>query len=201
MLWQNVEHFVVRSSLVETGTMSDLNNLKDKKFSIGKKNSGTEHSGRQIMRGVNVDVNSFNLAYLGYSSSTDAMQNGAIDGMNIPAGMPVGAITRAFAAMGDDISLLQFTDEQIKQANNEYPLWTKFTIPANTYPSQSKTVTTIAQPNFLAVRDDVSEEDVYLLTKNIYENLPFLNSIHKATKARKSHEEHWYHRLPSTLLK
>ncbi len=183
MLWQNVEHFVVRSALVETGTMSDLSNLKGKKFSIGKKNSGTEHSGRQIMRGVNVDPNSFNLAYLGYSSSTDAMQNGAIDGMNIPAGMPVGAITRAFAAMGDDISLLQFTDEQIKQANSEYPLWTKFTIPANTYPSQSKAVTTIAQPNFLAVRDDVSENDVYLLTKNIYENLPFLNSIHKATKA------------------
>ena len=41
----------------------------------------------------------------------------------------------------------------------------------------------MAQPNFLAVRDDVSEEDVYLLTKTVYENLAFLNGIHKATKA------------------
>ncbi|MCZ8489022.1 hypothetical protein O9992_23425 [Vibrio lentus] len=44
MLWQNVEHFIVRSDLTETGTMSDLENLNGKKFSIGKKNSGTENS-------------------------------------------------------------------------------------------------------------------------------------------------------------
>lgn len=46
----------------------------------------------------------------------------------------------------------------------------------------NKSITTIAQPNFLAVREDVSEEDVYQLTKAIYENLPFLQGIHKATK-------------------
>lgn len=55
-------------------------------------------------------------------------------------------------------------------------------IKANTYPGQSKAIHTIAQPNFLAVRSDISEEDVYLLTKTIYENLPFLQNIHKATK-------------------
>ena len=47
----------------------------------------------------------------------------------------------------------------------------------------NKPITTIAQPNFLAVRDDVSDEDVYQLTKAIYENLTFLQSIHKVTKA------------------
>lgn len=40
---------------------------------------------------------------------------------------------------------------------------------------------TIAQPNFLGVRDSVPEETVYQITKTIYENLPFLQSIHKAT--------------------
>ena len=29
----------------------------------------------------------------------------------------------------------------------------------------------------------MNEEAVYLITKTIYENLPFLNAIHKATKA------------------
>lgn len=42
---------------------------------------------------------------------------------------------------------------------------------------------TIAQPNILAVRADVPEEDVYQITKTMYENLPFLNNIHPATKA------------------
>lgn len=182
MLWQNVEHFIVRSDLAKTGTVTDLNNLDGKKFSIGKKNSGTENSGRQIMKGLNVDPDKFNLAYMGYGGSASALQNGTIDGMNTPAGVPVGAVTQAFAALGKDISILSFTDEQIKEANGHYNLWTKYEIPANTYPGLDKPITTIAQPNFLAVREDISEEDVYQLTKAIYENLPFLQGIHKATK-------------------
>ncbi|HHF3261740.1 TPA: TAXI family TRAP transporter solute-binding subunit [Vibrio diabolicus] len=183
MLWQNVEHFIVRSDLAKTGTVTDLNNLDGKKFSIGKKNSGTENSGRQIMKGLKVDPDKFNLAYMGYGGSASALQNGTIDGMNTPAGVPVGAVTQAFAALGKDISILSFTDEQIKEANGSYNLWTKYEIPANTYPGLDKPITTIAQPNFLAVREDISEEDVYQLTKAIYENLPFLQGIHKATKA------------------
>ena len=183
MLWQNVEHFIVRSDLTETGTMSDLENLNGKKFSIGKKNSGTENSGRQIMQGLSVNPEQFKLAFMGYGGSASALQNGTIDGMNTPAGVPVGAVTQAFAALGEDIQILSFTDAQIKQANGDYNIWTKYEIPANTYPGVNKPITTIAQPNFLAVREDISEEDVYQLTKAIYENLPFLQGIHKATKA------------------
>ncbi|KEA62176.1 TRAP transporter solute receptor, TAXI family precursor [Marinobacterium lacunae] len=183
MLWQNVEQFVVRSSYAKTGTIDDLKGLEGEKFSIGKKNSGTEGSGRTILGNLGIDPDSFNLAYMGYGPSADAMQNGAIDGMNIPSGVPTSAITRAYAAMGSDIQILSFTDDQMARANGNYKLWTRFTIPENTYPGQTQAVDTIAQPNFLAVRDDISEEDVYQLTKTIYENLPFLNGIHAATKA------------------
>ena len=183
MLWQNVEHFIIRSELAKTGTIEDLNQLSGKKFSIGKKNSGTEGSGRQIMSSLNIDPETFNLAYLGYGGSANALQNGSIDGMNIPAGMPVSAVTRAFAVLDKDIQILNFTDEQREQVNQKFDLWSKFVIPANTYPGQEKAVNTIAQPNFLAVREDIPEDDVYLLTKTIYENLSFLNGIHKSTKA------------------
>ncbi len=183
MLWQNVEQFVVKSDYVTSGTIEDLNALEGKKFSIGKKNSGTEGSGRTILGNLGIKVDDFNLAHMGYGASADALQNGTIDGMNIPSGVPTSAITRAYAAMGSDITVLDFSDEQIKKANGGYQLWTRYLIPANTYPGQSKEIQTMAQPNFLAVRDDISEEDVYLLTKTIYDNLAFLNGIHKATKA------------------
>jgi len=184
MLWQNVEHFVLRSNLTKTGTVSDLKSLEntDHKFSIGSKNSGTEGSGRQILKGLGIDPDKFSLAYMGYGSSADAIQNGNIDGMNTPAGVPVSAVTRLFAAMGDKVTVLDFTDKQMKEANGRYNLWTRYIIPANTYPSQSKPINTIAQPNFLATRADVSEDDIYNLTKSLYENLGYLSAIHKATK-------------------
>jgi TRAP transporter TAXI family solute receptor len=70
----------------------------------------------------------------------------------------------------------------MKQADGGMELWTRYVIPVGTYPSQTKAINTIAQPNFLAARADVDEDAVYQITKAIYENLPFLNAIHGATK-------------------
>lgn len=183
MLWQNVEHFVVSNDVVDTGTISDMANLYDESFSIGARNSGTEGSGRFILGKVGIDLEQVDIAYLGYGPSADAMQNGNIDGMNIPAGVPASAVTRAYANLGDDITTLDFTAEQLAQVNSDFELWTPYTIPAGTYPNQDKDIKTIAQPNIMAARADVSEEDVYQITKTIYANLPFLNNIHPATKA------------------
>lgn len=183
MLWQNVEHFVVSNDVVDTGTISDMANLYDESFSIGARNSGTEGSGRFILGKVGIDLEQVDIAYLGYGPSADAMQNGNIDGMNIPAGVPASAVTRAYANLGDDITTLDFTAEQLAQVNSDFELWTPYTIPAGTYPNQDKDINTIAQPNIMAARADVSEEDVYQITKTIYANLPFLNNIHPATKA------------------
>ncbi|MBW7470257.1 TAXI family TRAP transporter solute-binding subunit [Marinobacter sp. M216] len=183
MLWQNVEHFVLRDSVVKTGTISDMTNLYGEGFSIGARNSGTEGSGRFILGKVGIDLEQVDIAYLGYGPSADAMQNGNIDGMNIPAGVPASAVTRAYANLGDEIATLNFTPEQLAQVNSDFELWTPYTIPAGTYPNQDKDINTIAQPNIMAARADVPEEDVYQITKTIYANLPFLNNIHPATKA------------------
>ena len=97
--------------------------------------------------------------------------------------MPVGAITQLFSAAGDRVQLLGFTPEEMAIADGERGLWTEYVIPGGTYPGVDEDVTTIAQPNFLATHADIPEEDVYLITKTMYENLPFLQAIHPATNA------------------
>jgi TRAP transporter TAXI family solute receptor len=184
MLWQNVEHFSVRAERVKDGTVADLAEFDRGKFSIGKRNSGSEGSARHLLAALGIDPEQvFRLEYLGYGPSADALQNGTIDGMNTPAGAPVSAVSRAFAALGEKMRVLDFSDAQLAQVNEAYALWTRFVIPAGTYPGQTQDIRTIAQPNFLAVRKEVSEQDVYLITKTVYENLGFLNNIHAATKA------------------
>jgi len=184
MLWPNVEHFTLRKRFVDTGTIEDLKAVGGRKFSIGKRASGTEGSGRYILGQLGIDPDTtFSLVYQGYGASAEALQNGLIDGMNTPAGAPVSAVTQAFAAMGKDLRVLDFTDEQLARVNAKYALWSRFDIPAGTYPGQDTPISTIAQPNFLAVHKDVPEEDVYLVVKAMYENLGFLGNIHAATKA------------------
>ncbi|MCA9755788.1 MAG: TAXI family TRAP transporter solute-binding subunit [Candidatus Eisenbacteria bacterium] len=184
MLWQNVEHFVVADEFAKTGTISDFVDLKGKRTALGKKNSGTLGSNAAILAnfGVNVETD-YDLMFGGYGPSADALQNGQVSGISTPAGVPAGAITKLFAAMGDKVKLLAFTPDQVKQADGGMELWSEYVIPGGTYPSLDQDTHTIAQPNFLACRADVDEDAVYLMTKTIYENLAFLQAIHKATDA------------------
>ncbi len=185
MLWENVEHFPLLNDYVKTGTVMDLKDLGGKKFSIGKRGSGTEGSGRTLMGILGLDLEKdMTLEYLGYTPSAQAMMDGRIVGANIPAGPPAAAITQLYAQMSaKKVTVLDFNDEQLAKIQEKFPIWGRFVIKAGTYPSQEKDINTISQPNFLACRPDLPEETVYLITKTIYENLPFLHNIHKATKA------------------
>ncbi|MEP2942968.1 MAG: TAXI family TRAP transporter solute-binding subunit [Hyphomicrobiales bacterium] len=184
MLWQNVEQFVISADAAKTGTIEDIVALKGKPMAFGKQKSGTIGSNRTVLSGFGLDIEKdFSLFHGGYGPSADAVADGKASGAGLPAGVPTGAVTKLLAAKGDSVKLLSFTDEQAAKADGGKGLWTKYTIPAGTYPGQDKDVNTIAQPNFLAVRSDVDEDAVYMITKTMYENLPFLNAIHKATKA------------------
>lgn len=182
MLWQNVEHFVVKADDAKTGTIADFLAIKGSKVGMGAQSSGTIGSNRAILANLGVDMDTdYELFYAGYGPTVEALQNGQLEGMSAPGGVPVGALTQLFASAGDSVKLLSFTDEEVAKAGGD--LWTAYTIPAGSYPGQDADLQTIAQPNLLATTIDIPEEHVYLITKTIFENLPFLQAIHPATKA------------------
>jgi TRAP transporter TAXI family solute receptor len=181
MLWPNVEHFAVMNKYAKTGTIADIGALTDR-FSIGKRGSGTEGSGRALLQALKINAKDLKLEFLGYTPSTQAMLDNRIAGANIPAGVPAAAITQLFAMSNGDATVLDFSDDQLAVIQKDFPIWYRYIIPANTYPGQKKDIRTIAQPNFLAVRADLPEDVVYKITKTIYENLNFLGTIHSATK-------------------
>lgn len=182
-LWKNVEHFVLLQELVSNGDMMDLQNLDGERYVLGARNSGAEQTGRFILDTLGIPYEeNFTLAYMGYGPTSSAIQDGNIVGMNIPAGAPVSAITRAYAQMGDRITILDWTQEQLDRLNTKYPLWDWYEFPPGTYPNQDQLVRTVASPNVLVTREDIPEEVVYNITKVIWENLTTLQEIHGATR-------------------
>ena len=182
LLWQNAEQWALEKKYVSTGTISDLDAVKGKMVGLGKKNSGAIYSNAHILTSLGYTDGDFKQFYGGYGPSASAMQDGKVVLISTPAGIPTGAMTKLFAASKGKVQLLGFTPEQAKKADGGLGLWSQFTIPAGTYPGQERDVVSIAHPNFLAVNADVDEDTVYLLTKTIFENIPFLNAIHPATK-------------------
>jgi len=185
MLWQNVEQFVLSNDLVKSGTVADMAEVTGSSMAMGKENSGTLGSNSVLLGnllGAPLEE-SYKLVHAGYGPSADALANNQAVGGGFPAGPPTGAITRLMSTNSGKFTILNVTEEQLATMDGGRNLWTPFTLAAGTYPGQDSAVQTIAQPNFLAVNADVDENHVYLLTKTIYENLPFLQAIHPATKA------------------
>ncbi len=182
-MWSNVEHFALLSELVKMGTLADLSTLNGERFVLGARNSGAAHTGAYILRALGIDYEQrMQLAYMGYSATADALNDGNIVGMNIPAGVPVSAITRAYAMLGDRITVLDVTQDELDQINARYPLWDFYDIAPDTYPNQKKPIRSIAHPNVFAVRADVPDEVVYQVTRTMWENIEALKKIHGATK-------------------
>ena len=70
------------------------------RYVLGARNSGAEQTGRFILDTLGIDYEEkFNLAYMGYGPTSNAIQDGNIVGMNIPAGAPVSAIPRAMQCL------------------------------------------------------------------------------------------------------
>jgi TRAP transporter TAXI family solute receptor len=58
-------------------------------------------------------------------------------------------------------------------------------IPAGTYDGQDADVPTVTVTNILVTRADISDEEAYQMTKQLFENLPELVAAHKAAKGIK----------------
>jgi TRAP transporter TAXI family solute receptor len=185
VLWDNFEHFVVQAKYTESGDMADMVKLRRRNFSIGRRGSGTEISGRTILEGLGFDPDKdFKLKYMGYTPSAQALQNGRISGMNIPAGPPASAITQAYAAMGSkNLRILEFNPRQLEAVNELYDVWRQAILKAGTYPGQEKDLTLISQPNLLVVHADIPDEVVYRIVGTLYANLGQLQQIHQATQS------------------
>jgi uncharacterized protein len=184
MLWENVEQAVVVRRLATSGTLADLGRFERQRLSIGSRWSGTEVSTRTILSvlGWTPGVH-FTPVYLEYGPSADALMNRRIAGMFLGGGVPTGAVTQTFAALGSDqVVLLEVTDDQLVQLRASYPVWQRFVIPAGTYPGQEEPVRTIAQPNILVTTSDVDDEVIYLVLKTIWDNMGTLHRHHAATR-------------------
>lgn len=180
MLWPDVSHFLIRSDLAETGTVEDLTALEGLGFSVGTLGSGTELSNRFLLENYGFDFENWSLAFLSFADAITALDEGVIAGANIESGIGVNAVRGALALMGDRLTLLTVTEEQARRFDDGTGRVRPVTIPAGTYPGQPEARPSIGQPNLLAVDTSVPEDDVYLITRTLYENLAYLCELHAA---------------------
>lgn len=143
--------------------------LKGKAVSIGAPGSGTYFNAMDVLSAAGLAETDIKPQYQSFADSTDALKDGKIDAAFIVAGAPTAAITELCTT--NSASLVPIDGDIAAKLMEACPFYTSYTIPAGTYNGQAEDVTTVTVKATLIVAASASEDDVYNLTKAIFDNV------------------------------
>ena len=142
--------------------------LKGKNVSIGAPASGVYFNAVDVLTAAGLTLDDINPQYQSFADSTDSLKDGKIDAAFIVAGAPTPAITELCAT--NDAYLVPIDGDVAAKLMNDCPFYTSYTIPAGTYEDQAEDVVTVTVKATLIVSASATEEQVYNLTKAIFDN-------------------------------
>ena len=149
-------------------SIKSVADLKGKSVSIGAPGSGVYFNAVDVLGAAGMTENDINPQYQSFADSTDALKDGKIDAAFIVAGAPTPAITELCTT--NDAYLVPIDGAIADKLIADCPFYTAYNIPAGTYPGQDADVTTVTVKATLIVDANASEDDVYNLTKAIFDN-------------------------------
>lgn len=149
-------------------SIQSVADLKGKAVSIGAPGSGVYFNAIDVLAAAGLTENDIKAQYQSFADSTDALKDGKIDAAFIVAGAPTAAITELCTT--NDAFLVPIDGEVADKLMADSPYYTSYTIPAGTYSGQDTDVVTVTVKATLIVSADAKDEDVYNLTKAIFDN-------------------------------
>ncbi len=147
--------------------IKSIEDLKDKRVSVGAPGSGTVANAEQILEVHGLTFADIKKQDLSFDESTAGLQDGTIDAAFVTAGTPTGAVESLAAT--EDVVIVPINKDKVEALIKKYPYYTTDEVPSGVYGLEEK-VPTVAVQAMLVVRDDLSESLVYDITKAIFEN-------------------------------
>ncbi|MBQ1995325.1 MAG: TAXI family TRAP transporter solute-binding subunit [Clostridia bacterium] len=150
--------------------------LKGKKVSIGAAGSGVYFNAVDVLAAAGLTEDDIKAQYQSFGDSADALKDGKIDAAFIVAGAPTPAIQELCTSA--DAYLVPIDGEVADKLMAESPYYTVYEVPAETYKGQTEAVKTVTVKATLIVSASASEEDVYNITKAIFDNAEAITAAH-----------------------
>jgi TRAP transporter TAXI family solute receptor len=159
-----------------------LADLKGKRISVGAPKSGTELNARAILKAAGLSYADFaKVEYLAFGESVELMKNRQLDVTLQSAGLGVASIRDLATSV--KITVVPIPPDVVAKVGDA--AYQGALIPANTYTGQTADTQTIAIKNFLVSHEGVPADEVYAMTKAMFDNLDVLVAAHSAAKGIK----------------
>jgi len=153
-----------------------VQDLAGKKVSIGAAGSGVYFNAMDVLAAAGLTENDIQPQYQSFADSADALKDGKIDAAFIVAGPPTPAIQELCTT--STAYLVPIDGEVADNLMAACPYYTVHSIPAGTYEGQTEEVKTVTVKATLIVSASASEDDVYNLTKAIFDGIDAITAVH-----------------------
>lgn len=169
---------------VQIVTLKDRNiksvaDLKGKRVGVGAPNSGVEVNARMVLAGHGITYNDIKADYLSYAEAIEQLKNNAIDAAFVTSGLPNSTVIDLSTTK--DVEIVPIKKEDVEKMAQQYPFFVSAEIPAGLY-KNDQPVQTTAIRNILLVRNDLSDDQVYKMTKAFFDEMEALKAAHSAAK-------------------
>jgi TRAP transporter TAXI family solute receptor len=151
--------------------------LKGKKVSIGAAGSGVYFNAMDILAAAGLTEKDINPQYLNFDQSADGLKDGKIDAAFIVAGAPTPAITE-LCMTNAKTRIVPIDGAIADKLMKDNTFYSVYKIPAGTYANQAAEVLTVTVKATLIVSASATEDDVYKITKAIFDNIADITKEH-----------------------
>lgn len=160
--------------------IKSVSDLKGKRIGVGAPNSGVEANARIILKEYGITYNDIEPEYLSYEEAMEQLKDNHIDAAFVTSGLPNNAVLRL--QKSEKVMIVPMQTSDINHLTKKFPFFERSEIPAGIY-QNTHPIPTVAIRNILLVRSDLSEDQVYKMTKTFFDNLNVLQNAHQAANS------------------
>jgi uncharacterized protein len=172
---------------VEGKGINRLADLRGRVVSTGAPGSGTEVIAFRVLRAAGIDPDKdIRRQGLTVNASVDALKDGKIDAFFWSGGLPTASLLDLASTIGITARLLS-NDEVLPKLQEQFTpgLYFRLVIPKGTYPGVNYDSGSVGVANALVVKETMSDELAYELTKVLFDRQLDLAAIHPEAKKLK----------------
>lgn len=153
--------------------------LKGKNVAVGDAGSGVYYNATQILAAAGLDIDKdINKTAASFGDSATLLKDGAIDAAFITAGTPTTAVTDL--ATTTDVVVVDLGADVIEKLKTDYPFYAEHKYSSADYDfiGEDETASTVAIMATFVATNDMSEDQAYEITKNLWEKQSEIATAH-----------------------
>jgi len=154
--------------------ITSVADMAGKNVCVGDVGSGYEVAARQILGAYGMSYDDINETFADQSTARNGIQDGTFDAMFMCSGFPNSNVVEM--SLGGKIDVISIDEEHLKILTEKYPFYSAFAPEVNEYNLDHELVS-VAVKCMMVCSDTFTEDEIYALTKALYENLDDIREI------------------------